>query len=169
MAGCSADSGETARSATIKHGPTEESLPMTSAPLSLKCAAHAWPRNPLCRLATGRGKSQGGIVAYPTMSNSGATSDCSPRQESRSCDAPRPFGQDPPRPRSIRFIITASAFLALGWQAPLLAEAPAGFVSLFNGRDLTGWKIPAGDNGHWKVIDGVIDYDALSEASSQKH
>lgn len=39
-----------------------------------------------------------------------------------------------------------------------------GFVSLFNGRDLSGWKIPEGDNGHWRVIDGVIDYDALSEA-----
>lgn len=43
-----------------------------------------------------------------------------------------------------------------------------GFVSLFNGRDLTGWKIPAGDNGHWKVLDGVIDYDARSEAPPGK-
>ena len=42
--------------------------------------------------------------------------------------------------------------------------ADAGFVSLFNGRDLSGWKIPAGDNGHWKVLNGVIDYDARSEA-----
>jgi hypothetical protein len=24
--------------------------------------------------------------------------------------------------------------------------------------------IPEGDNGHWKVVDGVIDYDAMSEA-----
>jgi Domain of Unknown Function (DUF1080) len=39
-----------------------------------------------------------------------------------------------------------------------------GFTSLFNGKDLTGWKVPAGDNGHWKVVDGVIDYDAESEA-----
>jgi len=43
-------------------------------------------------------------------------------------------------------------------------EAPEGFVPLFNGKDLSGWKIPAGDNGHWKVVDGVIDYDAQSEA-----
>src|ERR687896_154216 len=42
------------------------------------------------------------------------------------------------------------------------------FVSLFNGKDLTGWKIPAGDNGHWKVVDGVIDYDAASEAKGDK-
>jgi hypothetical protein len=45
---------------------------------------------------------------------------------------------------------------------------PAGFVSLFNGKDLTGWKVPAGDNGHWKVVDGVIDYDAQSEAKGDK-
>jgi hypothetical protein len=48
-------------------------------------------------------------------------------------------------------------------------QAPSGFVSLFNGRDLTGWKIPAGDNGHWKVVDGVIDYDAESEAKQDKN
>jgi hypothetical protein len=44
----------------------------------------------------------------------------------------------------------------------------ADFVSLFNGRDLTGWKIPEGDNGHWKVVNGVIDYDARSEAPGKK-
>ncbi|MGH9338414.1 MAG: 3-keto-disaccharide hydrolase [Acidobacteriota bacterium] len=43
-----------------------------------------------------------------------------------------------------------------------------GFVSLFNGNDLNGWNIPEGDNGHWKVLDGVIDYDAESEASGDK-
>ena len=47
--------------------------------------------------------------------------------------------------------------------------ADAGFVSLFNGRDLSAWKIPAGDNGHWKVLDGVIDYDARSEAPGDKN
>lgn len=44
------------------------------------------------------------------------------------------------------------------------AEPADGFVSLFNGKDLTGWVTPEGDNGHWKVIDGILDYDALSEA-----
>jgi hypothetical protein len=43
-----------------------------------------------------------------------------------------------------------------------------GFVSLFNGRDLTGWTVPEGDNGHWKVVDGIIDYDARSEAKGRK-
>ncbi|MDP6357224.1 MAG: DUF1080 domain-containing protein, partial [Planctomycetota bacterium] len=49
------------------------------------------------------------------------------------------------------------------------ARPDDGFVSLFNGKDLTGWKIPAGDNGHWKVLDGVIDYDAGSEAKGDKN
>jgi hypothetical protein len=43
-----------------------------------------------------------------------------------------------------------------------------GFVSLFNGKDLSGWKVPAGDGGHWKVVDGVIDYDAQSQAAGSK-
>ena len=45
---------------------------------------------------------------------------------------------------------------------------PPGFAAIFNGTDLTGWKVPEGDNGHWKVTDGVIDYDAHSEAASDK-
>jgi hypothetical protein len=56
--------------------------------------------------------------------------------------------------------------------APATAIAPrataADAISLFNGRDLSGWKIPAGDNSHWRVADGVIDYDAESEASGDK-
>jgi len=57
--------------------------------------------------------------------------------------------------------------------AVVAVMAPAGkaaddFVSLFNGRDLAGWKIPAGDNGHWRVAGGVIDYDAESEAAGDK-
>lgn len=45
--------------------------------------------------------------------------------------------------------------------------AEEGFVSLFNGQDLTHWTVPEGDNGHWKVVDGVIDYDACSEAPAK--
>jgi len=54
-----------------------------------------------------------------------------------------------------------SAFLALATTATLADE---GFVPLFNGKDLSEWVVPEGDNGHWKVLDGVIDYDASSEA-----
>jgi len=61
--------------------------------------------------------------------------------------------------------MAAAALIAIMVAA---GEAADDFVSLFNGRDLTGWKIPAGDNGHWRVVDGVIDYDAESEASGDK-
>ncbi|MPY86612.1 MAG: DUF1080 domain-containing protein [Luteitalea sp.] len=48
-------------------------------------------------------------------------------------------------------------------------QPPPGFTALFNGRDFSGWKVPAADNGHWKVLDGVIDYDARSEAPEDKN
>ncbi len=48
------------------------------------------------------------------------------------------------------------------------SQPPGGFTSLFNGRDFTGWKVPEGDNGHWKIVDGVIDYDAQSEAKKDR-
>lgn len=59
-----------------------------------------------------------------------------------------------------------------GPTVPALAAEPApppGFVSLFNGRDLAGWKVPDGDGGHWKVVEGTIDYDARSEAPGDKN
>jgi len=43
-----------------------------------------------------------------------------------------------------------------------------GFTPLFNGENLSGWKVPKGDNDHWKAVDGVIDYDARSEAAGDK-
>jgi len=53
---------------------------------------------------------------------------------------------------------------------PVFAQqsVPPGYVSLFNGKDLSGWKVPDGDNGHWKVVNGVIDYDAESEGKQSK-
>jgi hypothetical protein len=65
-------------------------------------------------------------------------------------------------------LVPSLAFLlatAIGFAA---ASDSTGFVSLFNGRDLTYWTIPPGDNGHWKVLDGVIDYDARSEAPDRQ-
>ncbi|MGC8640581.1 MAG: 3-keto-disaccharide hydrolase [Isosphaeraceae bacterium] len=64
-----------------------------------------------------------------------------------------------------------AALLLLGLAAAAWAgdnEPPPGFISLFNGKDLSGWKVPEGDGGHWKVVDGVIDYDAQSEAPGDK-
>ncbi len=49
------------------------------------------------------------------------------------------------------------------------AEKPEGFRSLFNGEDFSGWKVPEGDGGNWRVVDGVIDYNALSEAPGDKN
>src|SRR5262245_58023927 len=46
---------------------------------------------------------------------------------------------------------------------------PEGFTALFNGKDFSGWKVPDGDNGHWRVVGGVIDYDARSEAPKDKN
>ncbi len=46
---------------------------------------------------------------------------------------------------------------------PTWREWPV-YGSLFNGKDLTGWR---GDEAHWKVIDGVIDYDGLSKAAEK--
>jgi len=43
------------------------------------------------------------------------------------------------------------------------------YAILFNGKDFAGWKTPEGDNGHWKVTDGLIDYDAMSEAKGDKN
>lgn len=53
--------------------------------------------------------------------------------------------------------------------APEPAKADAGFTVLFNGKDFTNWRVPEGDNGHWKIVDGVIDYDGQSEAKGEKH
>ena len=56
--------------------------------------------------------------------------------------------------------------------ATSLAPTPPrdeGLVTLFDGTDLSRWVVPEGDNGHWKVVDGVIDYDARSEAPGSKN
>ena len=75
--------------------------------------------------------------------------------------------------RAIRPVLSvlAALLLALALAAPAVAQTapPPGFVSLFNGKDFTGWKVPEGDNGHWKILDGVIDYDAQSEAPGDKN
>jgi hypothetical protein len=52
-------------------------------------------------------------------------------------------------------------------QGDLSAQEWKSWDALFNGKNLAGFKVPAGDNGHWKVLDGVIDYDAQSEAAGK--
>jgi hypothetical protein len=71
---------------------------------------------------------------------------------------------------TLRTLPCAALILAAGMLAPAADNSPPpGFVALFNGKDFTGWKVPEGDNGHWKVVDGVIDYDAKSEAKGDKN
>ncbi|QDV65038.1 3-keto-disaccharide hydrolase [Crateriforma conspicua] len=70
---------------------------------------------------------------------------------------------------SIFAIALVGCVLGNGPNAFGQAEVADGFQSLFNGTDLSGWVIPEGDGGHWKVVDGVIDYDAMSEASGDKN
>ena len=65
------------------------------------------------------------------------------------------------------YIPLALAFITSAVFAQSSEKVPAGFKSLFNGSDFTNWKIPDGDNGHWKIKDGVIDYDAESEAQDK--
>jgi hypothetical protein len=83
---------------------------------------------------------------------------------------------DPIAPQSEAQIMSRRRFAPL-FLVPLALLASAagpgpdteeGFVSLFDGKDLSAWKIPEGDNGHWKILDGVIDYDARSEAKGEK-
>jgi len=59
-----------------------------------------------------------------------------------------------PRAKSYVMALVVALFPAL-----TLAAEPTGdgWKSLFNGKDLTGWKVPESDNGHWQVVDGVID------------
>lgn len=53
--------------------------------------------------------------------------------------------------------------------APPPGTTADGFTPLFDGKTFDGWVVPQGDNGHWKIIDGVIDYDARSEAIGSKN
>ncbi len=52
----------------------------------------------------------------------------------------------------------------------VIAESDNGFVSLFTGLDLRGWKQVPGNKDHWIVKDGVIVYDGKSKAEGEdKH
>lgn len=62
-------------------------------------------------------------------------------------------------------ILPATLLIAVA-SCPLPADEsqlnvpPEGFRALFNGKDLTGWKTNERIEEHWKVIDGVLDYNA---------
>ncbi|MCX6981041.1 MAG: DUF1080 domain-containing protein [Verrucomicrobia bacterium] len=53
----------------------------------------------------------------------------------------------------------------------LAADEPApraGFVSLFNGKNLDGWTTRQPNTGDWTVVDGVIDCDPKGEAKGDR-
>ena len=55
--------------------------------------------------------------------------------------------------KRMKLIATAALLVSLSLGTVSAQEkcmfSEAGYTSLFNGKDLTGWKIPDGDNGHW--------------------
>lgn len=72
--------------------------------------------------------------------------------------------------RTAIVVVAAAAVFGALLAGSTAAEKPEkGFVSLFNGKNFENWQVPEGDNGHWKVLDGVIDYDARSEAKEDKN
>jgi len=56
-----------------------------------------------------------------------------------------------------RLILSILCILVL--QSLALAGPPPGFTVLFNGKDLTNWKHDTEIASHWKVVDGVLNYD----------
>jgi 3-keto-disaccharide hydrolase len=72
------------------------------------------------------------------------------------------------RVMNAKFVVLLIAAVGLVTGSAAARQSATDFVSLFNGRDFAGWKVPAGDNRHWKIVDGVIDYDAESEAPGEK-
>ncbi len=68
-----------------------------------------------------------------------------------------------------RCFVLSFVFLLIQPLCHAEGEVEDGFTQLFNGKDLTGWVVPEGDGGHWKVVEGVIDYDSRSEAGGDKN
>lgn len=70
--------------------------------------------------------------------------------------------------RLLSLLIVATVALSAD-AAKKLNQPPKGFRALFNGKDFSNWRVDPQDGGHWKVINGVIDYDALSEAPDRNN
>lgn len=57
--------------------------------------------------------------------------------------------------RNIGSKVTLAIGLVVLLTGIYFVSAQDGFVSIFNGKDLTGWKVPD-PNPFWKVIDGIL-------------
>ena len=57
-------------------------------------------------------------------------------------------------------LLLAGFLLLPAWVAPAPAddkkEDDQGWVQLFNGKDLTGWKTHPADKAKWEVKDGIL-------------
>lgn len=51
--------------------------------------------------------------------------------------------------------------------ASQVAEQDQGFVSIYNGLDLRGWKAEPGHAGHWQAKDWILDYDGKGEGAAK--
>jgi hypothetical protein len=60
--------------------------------------------------------------------------------------------------KTIGIVTLTAGLLATALPAPAADESKAGdgFVQLFNGKDLTGWKTHSDDKAKWEVADGAI-------------
>jgi len=62
---------------------------------------------------------------------------------------------------------------SLSAQPTLSAKAPkhvyAEHTKLFNGKDLTGWQVPAEEYNTWSVVNGAIDCAPTGMSSNEKH
>lgn len=68
----------------------------------------------------------------------------------------------------MKVILQSILTISLIFSGMLSAQDNDEWRALFNGENLDGWAIPEGDGGHWQVKDGVIDYDAQSQAEGEK-
>lgn len=64
----------------------------------------------------------------------------------------------------LRLAVAALAALTLHAAADLPAPGADGFISLFNGKDLTGWD---GLDGYWTVVDGAVQCAETKATSKQ--
>ncbi len=62
-------------------------------------------------------------------------------------------------------ILACTLALATVGQDATLNTPPAGYVALFNGKDLAGWKIDEHDAPeHWTIQNGILHYDGKGDS-----
>lgn len=64
------------------------------------------------------------------------------------------------------FHIRTTFLILLAVSVRVFAGEEAGFVSMFNGKDLTGWE---GKSGGWWVEDGLLTAESTEEKPCKKH